>query len=142
MYSNMLSSWSIAVTEATECLLVRPVIVGAAWMQGEADAEQTNSAAVYQTNLTAHISNVRADIAATNCYFVCEQLSTNLSLAQMPFRDMVRSAVTGAVSVVGNAVALDCSPFPLQPSSADFTTAGITNLGVNIGALMSTNLHL
>lgn len=78
LYPQLLTHWAQAVADAAPTILVPKVLV---WNQGETDCDALSFANAYGANLTALITQLRADIGAPQLRVVKPRISTaNTSL--------------------------------------------------------------
>jgi hypothetical protein len=74
-YNSFMSLVNAAMSNLSNAGL-SPTIAGMIWMQGEADASNSTTAAAYNTNLTNLITSLRSDLHTPNMPFVAGRILT------------------------------------------------------------------
>jgi len=108
------------------------VLASAFWMQGEWDALYGSYAAAYQSNLTAFITELRADCGNPTLPFVIGRLCAGIEECPyftFPYLDTVRAAQQAVAASVPNAAMVDTDDLPLNTDFLHFTAEGQLKLG-------------
>jgi cysteine-rich repeat protein len=107
-------------------------VAGVFWMQGEADAMASGTAAAYEANLTSFIGQLRADFGSTGLPFVFGRINVNIDTSccfSFPFKNEVRTAQANVASAVPRTAMVDTDDLPLISDTLHFTAAGQLGLG-------------
>jgi len=102
------------------------------WMQGEADAQTSETAAAYEANVTGFIDRLRTEFFNGNLPFVFGRINVNIDSSccfSFPFKDEVRTAQANVAGAVPGTAMVDTDDLPLISDSVHFTAGGQLGLG-------------
>ena len=113
------------IAAAVEALPQEPTYLTFNWIHGETDGLVESYANAYETNLTAFIAAVRAEISA-DIRFVAARISDS---TEWTYGATVRAAQEAVIDAADNAAWVDADDLPLRADDQHYTNAGIDTLG-------------